>query len=84
MGTEGRMGSAIAGVLNIILGLLILGNPMLGIVMLVYLAAILNIVGGIATIYLAIKMRSDKIICCALIVARLAVSGPNSFFSARS
>ena len=51
-------GSAIAGVLNIILGLLILGNPMLGIVMLVYLAAILNIVGGIATIYLAIKMRS--------------------------
>jgi uncharacterized membrane protein HdeD (DUF308 family) len=50
--------SAIAGVLNIILGLLILGNPMLGVVMLVYLAAILNIVGGIATIYLAIKMRS--------------------------
>jgi uncharacterized membrane protein HdeD (DUF308 family) len=50
--------SAIAGVLNIILGLLILSHPMLSIVMLVYLAAILNIVGGIATIYLAIKMRS--------------------------
>ena len=50
--------SAIAGVLNIILGLLILGHPMLGIVALVYIAAILNIVGGIATIYLAIKMRS--------------------------
>ena len=50
--------SAIAGVLNIILGLLILGHPMLGIITLVYVAAILSIVGGVATIYLAIKMRN--------------------------
>lgn len=49
--------SAIAGVINIIIGLLILGHPMLGIVTLMYLAAIVSIVGGIATIYLAIKMR---------------------------
>ena len=51
-------GSAIAGVINIILGLLILGHPLLSIVALVYFIAILGIVGGIATIYLAIKMRS--------------------------
>jgi uncharacterized membrane protein HdeD (DUF308 family) len=51
-------GAALAGVLNILLGLLILGHPLLSIVTLVYLIAILGIVGGIATIYLAIKMRS--------------------------
>jgi uncharacterized membrane protein HdeD (DUF308 family) len=51
-------GAALAGVLNILLGLLILSHPLVSIVTLVYLIAILGIVGGIATIYLAIKMRS--------------------------
>ena len=51
-------GAALAGVLNILLGLLILSHPLVSIVTLVYLVAILGIVGGIATIYLAIKMRS--------------------------
>jgi len=36
---------------------LILGNPLLGIISLVYIAAILGIAGGIAAIYMAIKMR---------------------------
>ncbi|HPT19473.1 MAG TPA: DUF308 domain-containing protein [Methanothrix sp.] len=49
--------AAIIGAINIILGVLILGHPMLGIISLVYLAAFLGIAGGIAVIYLAIKMR---------------------------
>ncbi|MDD1748657.1 MAG: DUF308 domain-containing protein [Methanothrix sp.] len=51
-------GAAIMGVINIILGVLILGQPLVGITMLVYLVAVLGIVGGIATIYLALKLRS--------------------------
>lgn len=50
-------GAALMGILNIILGLLILGYPLLGIVSLVYLVALLGIIGGIATIYLALKLR---------------------------
>jgi len=50
-------GAAIMGAVNILLGALILGNPLLGIVSLVYLAAILGIAGGIIAIYMAIKMR---------------------------
>ena len=77
--------SAIAGVLNIILGLLILGHPMLGIITLVYVAAILSIVGG--SCYYLSGYQDAKLInhmLCPLIVARLAVRGPNSFFSERS
>ncbi len=50
--------AAIMGVLSIIFGLLLLGSPYIGIVMLVYLLAILGIVGGIVTIYMAFKLRS--------------------------
>lgn len=50
-------GAAIMGAVNILLGALILGNPLLGIISLVYIAAILGIAGGIAAIYMAIKMR---------------------------
>ncbi len=51
-------GAAIMGVLSIIFGLLLLGSPYLGIVMLVYLLAVLGIVGGIITIFMALKLRS--------------------------
>lgn len=51
-------GAAIMGVLSIIFGLLLLGSPYIGVVMLVYLLAILGIVGGIVTIYMAFKLRS--------------------------
>ncbi len=51
-------GAAIMGVLSIIFGLLLLGSPYVGVVMLVYLLAILGIVGGAITIYMAFKLRS--------------------------
>jgi uncharacterized membrane protein HdeD (DUF308 family) len=51
-------GAAIMGVLSIIFGLLLLGSPYVGVVLLVYLLGFLGIVGGIATIYMAIKLRS--------------------------
>ena len=50
-------GAAIMGAVNILLRALILGNTLLGIVSLVYLAAILGIAGGIIAIFTAIKMR---------------------------
>lgn len=51
-------GAAIMGVLSIIFGLLLLGSPYVGVVLLVYLLGFLGIIGGIATIYMAIKLRS--------------------------
>jgi uncharacterized membrane protein HdeD (DUF308 family) len=51
-------GAAIMGILSIIFGLLLLGSPYTGVVLLVYLLAVLGIVGGIITIYMAIKLRS--------------------------
>jgi len=50
-------GAAIMGVLSIIFGLLLLGSPFIGAVLLVYFLAVLGIVGGIATMFLAFKMR---------------------------
>jgi uncharacterized membrane protein HdeD (DUF308 family) len=51
-------GAAIMGILSIIFGVLLLGSPYIGVVLLVYFLAILGIVGGAAAIFLAFKMRS--------------------------
>ena len=50
-------GAAITGVLSILFGLLILGSPLVGIAMMIYLLAGLAIVGGMASIYLAFQLR---------------------------
>ena len=50
-------GAAIMGVLSILFGLILLGSPYMGIVMLVYFLAGLGIIGGLFTIYMAFKMR---------------------------
>lgn len=50
-------GAAIMGVLSILFGLILLGSPYIGIVMLVYFLAGLGIIGGLFTIYMAFKMR---------------------------
>ena len=49
--------AAITGGLSILFGLLILGSPLVGIAMMIYLLAGLAIVGGIASIYLASQLR---------------------------
>ncbi len=51
-------GAAIMGVLSIIFGLLLLSSPYTGVVLLVYFLAAIGIVGGLVTIYMAIKLRS--------------------------
>lgn len=51
-------GAAIIGVLSVLFGLLILGAPLIGVTMLAYLLAGIGIIGGITTIYLALKLRS--------------------------
>ncbi|NPV63005.1 MAG: HdeD family acid-resistance protein [Methanotrichaceae archaeon] len=50
--------AAIMGILSIIFGLLLLGSPYIGVVMLIYFLAGLGIVGGIATMYFAFKLRT--------------------------
>ncbi len=50
-------GAAIMGVLSILFGLILLGSPYIGIMMLVYFLAGLGIIGGLFTIYMAFKMR---------------------------
>lgn len=52
-------GAAVMGVLSILFGLLLIGSPMVGIAILVYLLGALGVVGGLASIYLAIKLRSS-------------------------
>ena len=51
-------GTAIMGVLSIIFGLLLIGSPVVSVLVLVSLLAYLCIIGGLVTIYLAIKLRS--------------------------
>jgi uncharacterized membrane protein HdeD (DUF308 family) len=51
-------GTAIMGVLSIIFGLLLIGSPVVSVLMLVSLLAYLCIIGGLVTIYLAIKLRN--------------------------
>ena len=51
-------GAAIMGVLSILFGLILLGSPYIGVVMLVYFLAGLAIIGGLFTIYMAFKMRN--------------------------
>jgi uncharacterized membrane protein HdeD (DUF308 family) len=51
-------GAAVMGVLSIIFGLLLIGSPLIGIAILVYLLGALGIAGGLASIYLALKLRS--------------------------
>jgi uncharacterized membrane protein HdeD (DUF308 family) len=51
-------GAAIKGILSIIFGLLLIGSPYIGIVLLVYFLAVIGIVGGVATMYMGYKMRS--------------------------
>lgn len=50
-------GAAIMGILSIIFGLLLLGSPFIGAVLWIYLLAGIGIAGGIATMFLAFKMR---------------------------
>lgn len=50
-------GAAIKGILSIIFGGLLLGSPFIGVILLVYFLAGLGIAGGIATMFLAFKMR---------------------------
>jgi uncharacterized membrane protein HdeD (DUF308 family) len=50
-------GAAIMGILSIIFGLLLLGSPFIGAVLWIYLLAGVGIAGGIATMFLAFKMR---------------------------
>lgn len=50
-------GAAIKGILSIIFGVLLLGSPFIGVILLVYFLAGLGIAGGIATMFLAFKMR---------------------------
>jgi len=51
-------GAAAMGVISIIFGLVLIGSPLIGIVMLIYILGALGIAGGIASIYLALKLRS--------------------------
>jgi uncharacterized membrane protein HdeD (DUF308 family) len=51
-------GAAAVGVISVIFGLVLIGSPVIGIVMLVYLLGALGIAGGLASIYLALKLRS--------------------------
>ena len=50
-------GAGILGVLSIIFGLLILANPLVSAALLILLIAIVAILGGIAAIFLAFRMR---------------------------
>jgi uncharacterized membrane protein HdeD (DUF308 family) len=51
-------GAAAVGVISVTFGLVLIGSPVIGIVMLVYLLGALGIAGGLASIYLALKLRS--------------------------
>jgi uncharacterized membrane protein HdeD (DUF308 family) len=51
-------GAAAMGVISIIFGLVMIGSPLIGIVMLIYILGALGVAGGIASIYLALKLRS--------------------------
>jgi uncharacterized membrane protein HdeD (DUF308 family) len=51
-------GAAAMGVISIIFGLVLIGSPLIGIVMLIYILGALGVAGGIASIYLALKLRS--------------------------
>jgi uncharacterized membrane protein HdeD (DUF308 family) len=53
----GGWGVAIIGVLTIILGLLIIVNPYVSAILLLYLASFLAVAGGAVAIYLAFTMR---------------------------
>jgi len=49
--------AAIMGLLSIIFGLLLVGAPWVGIELMVLLLAALGIIGGIAAIYMAFRLR---------------------------
>jgi uncharacterized membrane protein HdeD (DUF308 family) len=51
-------GAAAMGVISIIFGLVLIGSPVIGIVMLIYILGALGVAGGLASIYLALKLRS--------------------------
>ena len=51
------MGCSHHGSLEHNIWLLIIGSPFVGIAILIYLLAVLAIVGGMATIYLAFQLR---------------------------
>lgn len=56
-GIKGDRGAAVIGLLSIILGLLLVGSPLIAAAMLTYLLGGLFIIGGMTSAYIGIKMR---------------------------
>ncbi len=54
---KGDRGAAVIGLLSIILGLLLVGSPLIAAAMLTYLFGGLSIIGGLASVYIGYKMR---------------------------
>ena len=50
-------GVGILGLLSIIIGLLVLANPLVSAALLILLIAVLAIIGGIAAIFMAFRFR---------------------------
>jgi uncharacterized membrane protein HdeD (DUF308 family) len=56
----GGWGAGIIGALNAILGLVLLANPLLGGATLVFMAGSFSLLGGIATIAIALRVRKAQ------------------------
>src|SRR6266536_721030 len=56
--TGGGWGPAVRGALSFLLGLVLLGNPLIGVALLPFVLGAVNLVGGIAAIAQAFRMRS--------------------------
>ncbi len=54
---KGDRGAAIIGLLGVVFGLILLGSPFVALAMLTYLLGGLAIIGGITSVYIALKMR---------------------------
>jgi len=55
----GGLGTAILGIITIVLGILLLANPIVGAVVLPWMYGISLVIGGIASLVLGIRMRSQ-------------------------
>ncbi|MFB3764208.1 MAG: HdeD family acid-resistance protein [Methanotrichaceae archaeon] len=54
---KGDLGAAVIGLLSIILGLLLIGSPLIAAAMLTYLFGGLAILGGLTSVFIGYKMR---------------------------
>ncbi len=54
---KGDRGAAVIGLLSLILGILLLGSPLIAAAMLTYLFGGLFIIGGLTAVYISFKMR---------------------------